>query len=89
MTDRFAGRVAARYDADTADLPVQPVVDFLEPLAGGGALELGVGAGRIAVPLARRGVRVASGCRAATGSSSSTRRPSTWASTSTTSSPRS
>jgi SAM-dependent methyltransferase len=35
------------------------VVDFLEPLAGGGALELAVGTGRIAVPLAERGVRVA------------------------------
>jgi SAM-dependent methyltransferase len=38
---------------------VEPVVDFLAGLAGdGGALELGVGTGRIALPLARRGVRV-------------------------------
>ena len=38
---------------------VDPVVDFLEDLAGGGgALELGIGTGRIALPLARRGVRV-------------------------------
>jgi SAM-dependent methyltransferase len=59
MTDWFAGEVAARYDADTADMAVEPVVDFLEPLAGGGALELAVGTGRIAVPLAARGVRVA------------------------------
>jgi SAM-dependent methyltransferase len=59
MKDWFAGDVAARYDADTADMPVEPVVDFLEPLAGGGALELAIGTGRIAVPLAARGVRVA------------------------------
>jgi SAM-dependent methyltransferase len=59
VKDWFAGDVATRYDADTADLPVEPVVDFLEPLAGGGALELAVGTGRIAVPLAGRGVRVA------------------------------
>jgi SAM-dependent methyltransferase len=59
VKDWFAGDVAARYDADTAQLEVEPVVDFLEPLAGGGALELAVGTGRIAVPLAERGVRVA------------------------------
>jgi SAM-dependent methyltransferase len=59
VKDWFAGDVAARYDADTADMPVEPVVDFLLPLAGGGALELAIGTGRIAVPLAERGVRVA------------------------------
>ena len=59
MTDWFAGDVAARYDESTAGLPVEPVVDFLLPLAGGGALELAIGTGRIAVPLAARGVRVA------------------------------
>jgi SAM-dependent methyltransferase len=59
VKDWFAGDVAARYDADTADLPVEPVVDFLQPLAAGGALELAIGTGRIAVPLAERGVRVA------------------------------
>jgi len=59
MKDWFAGPVADHYDADTADMPVGPVVDFLEPLAGGGALELAIGTGRIAVPLAERGVRVA------------------------------
>ena len=58
MKDWFAGDVAARYDADTAEMPVEPVVDFLVPLAGGGALELAIGTGRIAVPLAERGVRV-------------------------------
>ncbi|MFL5915297.1 MAG: class I SAM-dependent DNA methyltransferase [Gaiellaceae bacterium] len=40
-------------------MPVVPVVDFLLPLAGGGALELAIGTGRIAVPLAKRGVDVA------------------------------
>jgi SAM-dependent methyltransferase len=59
VKDWFAGEVAARYDADTADMPVEPVLDFLEPLAGSGALELAIGTGRIAVPLAERGVRVA------------------------------
>jgi SAM-dependent methyltransferase len=38
---------------------VDPVVDFLAELAGSGrALELGIGTGRIALPLARRGVSV-------------------------------
>jgi SAM-dependent methyltransferase len=55
----FDAKIASRYDADTADMPVEPVVDFLEPLAAGGALELAIGTGRIALPLARRGVRVA------------------------------
>jgi SAM-dependent methyltransferase len=59
VKDWFAGDVASRYDADTADMPVEPVVDFLLLLAGGGALELAIGTGRIAVPLAERGVRVA------------------------------
>jgi SAM-dependent methyltransferase len=59
VKDWFAGDVAVRYDADTAEMPVEPVVDVLEPLAGGGALELAIGTGRIAVPLAERGIRVA------------------------------
>src|SRR6186997_170421 len=38
---------------------VDPAVDFLFELAGNGrALELGIGTGRVAVPLSRRGVRV-------------------------------
>jgi SAM-dependent methyltransferase len=57
--DWFAGRVAERYDESTADMPVEPVVDLLEPFAAGGALELAIGTGRIALPLAQRGVRVA------------------------------
>jgi len=59
MKDWFAGEIAERYDESTAGKPVEPVVDFLEPLAGGGALELAIGTGRIAVPLAERGIRVA------------------------------
>jgi len=59
MTDWFAGEVAERYDESTAGKLVEPVVDFLEPLAHGGALELAIGTGRIAVPLAERGVHVA------------------------------
>src|SRR5438552_11773798 len=59
MTGWFAGEIAARYDSSTAGMPVEPVVDFLVPLAGGGALELAIGTGRIAVPLAARGVHVA------------------------------
>jgi SAM-dependent methyltransferase len=63
MKDWFAGEVAARYDADCEGMEVEQVVDFLlrllPPGAGGGALELAIGTGRIAVPLAARGVRVA------------------------------
>jgi SAM-dependent methyltransferase len=59
MTDWFAGEVAERYDESTAGKLVEPVVDFLVPLAGGGALELAIGTGRVAVPLAERGVRIA------------------------------
>jgi hypothetical protein len=59
MKDWFAGSVAERYDSDTAHLPVQPVVDVLAGLArGGAALELAIGTGRIALPLAARGVPV-------------------------------
>ena len=58
-TDYFAGRVAERYDVSTAHLPVEPVVDVLAALAGDGpVLELGIGTGRIALPLARRDLRV-------------------------------
>jgi SAM-dependent methyltransferase len=60
--DHFGEAVAARYDEDTAMFDpavVDPVVDFLAELAGhGAALELGIGTGRIALPLAVRGVRV-------------------------------
>jgi SAM-dependent methyltransferase len=62
-TDYFDEPVAARYDEATRELAdpvvVEPVVEFLAELAGDGmALELGIGTGRIALPLAQRGVRV-------------------------------
>ena len=59
----FGEPVAAAYD-DTEDAMfrpeiVEPTVDFLAGLAGDGrALEFGIGTGRIAVPLAARGVGV-------------------------------
>src|ERR671930_1753567 len=61
--DHFGEHVAERYDERYADLAgpavVDPIVDFLADLArGGAALEFGVGTGRIALPLSRRGVRV-------------------------------
>jgi len=59
MTDCFAGAVAERYDRATAGEPVEPVVDFLVPFASSGALEFAIGTGRIAVPLAARGICVA------------------------------
>jgi hypothetical protein len=59
----FDERVAARYDESDADMfdaaLVGPAVDFLADLAGDGrALELAIGTGRIALPLAARGVEV-------------------------------
>jgi SAM-dependent methyltransferase len=59
----FDERVAARYDESAADMfdpaVVDPVVDVLAELAGRGrALELGIGTGRIALPLGQRGVPV-------------------------------
>jgi len=59
----FDERVAARYDESAAEMfdsaIVDPVVDFLVEIAGNGrALELGIGTGRIALPLAQRGVPV-------------------------------
>ncbi|MEU2561583.1 methyltransferase domain-containing protein [Streptomyces longispororuber] len=59
----FAEDVAATYDASAADMfrpdVLDPAVDVLADLAGDGpALEFGVGTGRVALPLARRGVPV-------------------------------
>ncbi|HEY8479570.1 MAG TPA: class I SAM-dependent methyltransferase [Spirillospora sp.] len=59
----FGEHVAARYDEKTADMfapeVVDPAVEVLADLAGDGrALELGIGTGRIALPLAARGVEV-------------------------------
>jgi SAM-dependent methyltransferase len=61
--DHFGEEVAARYDQDEGWMfepaHIEAVVDFLAGLAGDrAALELGIGTGRIALPLAQRGVRV-------------------------------
>ena len=63
MDGYFDERVAARYDESSAEMfdrdVVAPVVDLLVELAGSGrALELGIGTGRIALPLAQRRVPV-------------------------------
>jgi SAM-dependent methyltransferase len=59
----FDERIARTYEAKWPELfepaVVDPAVRFLAGLAGtGAALELGIGTGRIAIPLRRRGVRV-------------------------------
>jgi SAM-dependent methyltransferase len=61
--DYFGEPVAEHYDESTADLSgpatVDPVVDLLVDLSfDGTALELGIGTGRIALPLSQRGIRV-------------------------------
>jgi SAM-dependent methyltransferase len=61
--DHFGERVAERYDESSAEMfereTLDATVDFLAGLAGrGAALELGIGTGRIALPLTQRGVRV-------------------------------
>jgi SAM-dependent methyltransferase len=61
--DYFGEEVAARYDAGLGERGepgvIAATVDFLAALAGdGAALELGIGTGRIALPLAERGVPV-------------------------------
>jgi SAM-dependent methyltransferase len=59
----FGAESAARYDESTGPYfdpaVIATTADFLAPLASGGALEFAIGTGRIALPLARRGVRVA------------------------------
>jgi len=59
----FGESVAARYDETAAHLydpaVLEPTVDFLAQRAGRGrALELGIGTGRVALPLAARGIPV-------------------------------
>jgi hypothetical protein len=59
----FDEGVAARYDETIGSWGdpevIESAVGFLATLAGGGAaLELGIGTGRIALPLSARGVRV-------------------------------
>jgi SAM-dependent methyltransferase len=61
--DYFGERIAKDYDQSAADMfepaKVDPVVDFLADLAfDRSALEFGIGTGRIALPLAQRGIRV-------------------------------
>src|SRR5262245_57339177 len=61
--DRFSEPIAAHYDARLADMfdpaVVDPAVEFLAGLDGGGAaVELAVGTGRIALRLAALGVAV-------------------------------
>jgi SAM-dependent methyltransferase len=59
----FDKEVAERYDETSQEMyapdVLEPAVEFLADLANGGpALELGVGTGRIAVPLSERGIDV-------------------------------
>ncbi len=59
----FDERIAKSYEANWPELHtperIDPAVDFLVDLAGTGpVLELGIGTGRIALPLSRRGVSV-------------------------------
>ncbi len=64
MPENYFGEdVAARYDETIGEYSepaaIEAAVGFLAELAGAGtALELGIGTGRIALPLARRGVAV-------------------------------
>ena len=62
-TNYFDGWIAERYEVLWSHLfepeVVDPAVSFLADLAGdGAALELGIGTGRLAIPLSRRGMRV-------------------------------
>ena len=62
-TNSFDEPIAKSYEAKWPELfepaVVDPVVSFLAELAGtGAALELGIGTGRLAIPLSHRGVRV-------------------------------
>lgn len=62
--DHFGPEVAAAYDEAMMSMSgpdaVDPVVEVLTELAGGGrALEFAIGTGRIALPLAARGIDVA------------------------------
>jgi SAM-dependent methyltransferase len=63
MNGWFEEGAGALYDESTGPefepMTIEATVDFLEAFAGGGALELAIGTGRIAVPLAGRGARVA------------------------------
>lgn len=63
-SDLWDAETAATYDESSAFMfepaVLDPAVDFLADLAGdGAALELAIGTGRVAIPLADRGVPVA------------------------------
>lgn len=63
-SDLWDAETAARYDESSAKMfapeVLDPAVEFLARLAGSGpALEFAVGTGRVAIPLAARGIAVA------------------------------
>jgi len=63
MTDyeasTYGDRIAEVFDRWYAGQDTEGAVDFLSALArGGDGLELGIGTGRVALPLAARGVKV-------------------------------
>jgi SAM-dependent methyltransferase len=62
MPENFFGeQVAERYDDPAGEMQaaIDPAIDLLVELAGtGAALEFGIGTGRLALPLSRRGVPV-------------------------------
>jgi SAM-dependent methyltransferase len=63
LENYFDERIAKSYEQKWPELfekeAIEPVIGFLADLAGSGsALELGIGTGRIALPLSERGVRV-------------------------------
>ncbi|WP_203913475.1 class I SAM-dependent DNA methyltransferase [Rhizocola hellebori] len=62
-SDLWDEESALRYDDNSAEMfspqVLDPTVDFLARLAGSGpALELAIGTGRVAIPLAARGIEV-------------------------------
>ncbi len=61
--NRFTGSIASEYEARWPEIFAPAVVEasvvfLVEEARGGASLELGVGTGRLALPLSRRGVRV-------------------------------
>jgi SAM-dependent methyltransferase len=57
----YGDRIAEIYDdsVEALDLPTEQTVEFLASLAGSGpVLELAIGTGRVALPLAERGIAV-------------------------------
>jgi len=63
VADFFGEQVAQRYDSSQDEMfrpeAIEPAVDVLAEFAGdGSALELGIGTGRLALPLSWRGVPV-------------------------------